>query len=98
MRDVRFNEARAFSAGNRTGSQEILAVRGGFNEARAFSAGNLPDRPPARFQDQGFNEARAFSAGNLRPATKWKRPGCCRFNEARAFSAGNLLRQDDDVG
>ena len=36
----RFNEARAFSAGNHRQSVGISDIEWGFNEARAFSAGN----------------------------------------------------------
>ena len=39
-----FNEARAFSAGNRPASPTWCASGIGFNEARAFSAGNLGEQ------------------------------------------------------
>ena len=39
--NLRFNEARAFSAGNQDRFMATLAAEDGFNEARAFSAGNL---------------------------------------------------------
>ena len=65
-RHRRFNEARAFCAGN----WQARAARGPpasrFNEARAFCAGNWRGRPPRRPPATGFNEARAFCAGNWR--------------------------------
>ena len=84
----RFNEARAFSAGNRPASQGVDAPTPRFNEARAFSAGNHAERACGWRWPRRFNEARAFSAGNRGncPILAWYTTS---FNEARAFSAGN---------
>ena len=48
----RFNEARAFSAGNPATSGATASMAHCFNEARAFSAGNLGGRRTRR--DRGL--------------------------------------------
>ena len=87
-RAARFNEARAFSAGNPRTAPPCPPPACRFNEARAFSAGNLSYIDPPFGNHDRFNEARAFSAGNQPPSPTLPHPAN-RFNEARAFSAGN---------
>ena len=84
----RFNEARAFSAGNPDASFDVLLVLRRFNEARAFSAGN-PGRDDHGVREPVASMRPAHSAREIGDVRRRRVVGSSGFNEARAFSAGN---------
>ena len=64
LRDARFNEARALSAGSCSAAPEGSASASRFNEARALSAGSWDLAGRVQRMRFCFNEARALSAGS----------------------------------
>ena len=86
---LRFNEARAFSAGNQFNRYMRWEPLRGFNEARAFSAGNRPTSQASRCRTTCASMRPAHSAREIR-AVADMRASVCPASMRPAHSAREI--------